>query len=66
MTGAEQVLASLVLISAAILVAFVLAIGIDRAYEREVRRLKPRPRIPEAERRLLGDDWRDVVRRRGQ
>jgi hypothetical protein len=58
-TEVDRLLFTIVLLSAAFLVMFLLAAIVERAYEVEERRRRYRPRIPKREQDLLGEDWRD-------
>lgn len=67
MEGVSEVdgfLFTIVLLSLGFIALVLVADVIERSYEREQRRRRPRPRIPDNERRLLGDDWTAVARRK--
>lgn len=60
-TEVDRLIFTIVLLSVAFFVLFLVADVIERAYEREERRNEPRPKLPKRERQLLGDDWRDRI-----
>ena len=60
-TEVDRFLLTIVLISLGAIAMFLVAHVIERAYERDARRNRPRPKIDARERELLGDDWRDRI-----
>lgn len=58
-TQLEAFIVTVALIGIAVFVMTAIATVIESAYERECRRNRPRPSLPDRERQLLGDDWRD-------
>lgn len=58
-TEVDRFVFTILVISLGIVAMTLIAAVIERAYERECRRNRPRPKLPERERDLLGDDWRD-------
>lgn len=60
-TEVDRFLFTIVLISLGAIAMFLIAHVIERAYERDARRNRPRPKIDARERELLGDDWRDRI-----
>lgn len=58
-TEVDRFIFTIVALSIAFIILFMVAAVVERAYEREQRRNQPRPKLPERERDLLGDDWRD-------
>ena len=58
-TQVEAFIVTVALIGIGIFAMTAIATMIEAAYERECRRNQKRPKLPERERQLLGDDWRD-------
>lgn len=59
MTEFEGFLVTLFFMLICFFILFAVAEIVEWGTERSIRRGEPRPKIPEEERRLLGDDWRD-------
>jgi len=57
----EAFLVMVTLIGIGVFAMTAVATVIERAYERECRRNRYRPKIDPRERELLGDDWRDRI-----
>lgn len=62
-TEIDRLLFTIVLLSAAFIVLLLVTAAVERAYEQERRRHRPRPKLSRRERELLGDDWRDSAGR---
>lgn len=58
-TQVEAFIATVALIGIAVFVMTAVATLIEAAYDRECRRNRERPKLPEREYELLGEDWRD-------